>query len=487
MTAPRGSGSIRQRRPGVWEIRVAAGTDAVTGRTLQRSVTFRGSARDANAYRQELAAEYVARRSVTRAAPMLTIAELLERWLHADQPWKPSTTISYRSNARFLGTDPMLACSRVVSMSPRHVRRAFARWERDGASLAVIGGRFRVLRAAIGWAYDERIIDHHPIRNMRGPGRTEPRRPLEDSAVRSLLQTAEARLLEAVANDTGHAGASWRRHRAEQDLLLVRLAADTGARRGELVAFPFTDLDGRTLRIRRSVSGDVISLPKSGRPRTLTIGSSTARLWHTVANDARHRVAPRPLGPWVFTSDAAHLQRLTVGALGHRFARLRDAAGVPGASLHRLRHNVATFLVARGEILQAQARLGHADAATTLREYAYALPCTDCEIADAIDRHLDTPADLDDTTLRHIHQSDLVLGVSRKAPPEAVLSPSAKTVVSGSAPLLGGSSPIRSALGAVHRRGRVDRLRNDVESSDPSSQPGGSEAPRTGWRGVPAR
>jgi integrase len=393
MTTGWGSGSIRERRPGVWEIRVAAGTNPVTGRTLQRSVTFRGSERDANVYRRELAAEYVARRSVATAAPMLTIAELLERWLHADQPWKPSTRVGYRSNARFLGAEPTLGQSRVVSLTPRDVRRAFARWEGDGASVSVIGGRFRVLRAAVGWAYDERIIDHHPIRNMRGPGRTEPRRPLDDSAVRSLLQTAEQRLLEAVANDTGTPAASWRRHRAEQDLLLVRLAADTGARRGELAALRFTDLDGRTLEIRRSVSGDTISTPKSGRPRTLTIGSGTARLWHTLATDARHRVAPGPLGPWVFTSDAAHHQRLTVGALGHRFARLRDAAHVPAASLHRLRHSVATFLVARGEILQAQARLGHADAATTLREYAYALPRTDGDIADAIDRHLDRPAE----------------------------------------------------------------------------------------------
>jgi len=384
----------------VWEIRVAAGTDPVTGRTLQRSVTFRGNESDAHAYRQGLAAEYVARRSVTKAAPMLTIIELLGRWLNADQPWKPSTRIGYRSNARFLGADVPLADMRVVSVTPRDVRRAFARWERDGASPAVIGGRFRVLRAAVGWAYDERIIDHHPIRNMRGPGRPEPRRPLADSDVKALLGAGEARLLEAVANDTGTAGARWHRHRAEQDLLLVRLAADSGARRGELVALRFTDLEERALQIRRSVSGDLITLPKSGHSRTLTIGSSTARLWHTLAADARCRVAPDPLGPWVFSSDAAHRQRLSVGALGHRFARLRDAAGVPGASLHRLRHNVATFLVARGEILQAQARLGHADAATTLREYAYALPRTDHDVADAIDRHLDRPVEASETALR---------------------------------------------------------------------------------------
>ena len=52
---------------------------------------------------------------------------------------------------------------------------------------------------------------------------------------------------------------------------------------------------------------------------------------------------------------------------------------------------MATFLVSRGQILQAQARLGHADAATTLREYAYALPLTDTNVADALDTHLNTP------------------------------------------------------------------------------------------------
>lgn len=59
-------------------------------------------------------------------------------------------------------------------------------------------------------------------------------------------------------------------------------------------------------------------------------------------------------------------------------------------SLHRLRHSVATFLVGQGKILQAQARLGHADAATTLREYAYALPLTDQAVAQAINDHLDS-------------------------------------------------------------------------------------------------
>ena len=52
MTTAKGAGSLRQRRPGTWEIRVVAGTDPDTGRVIQRSVTFRGTAADAVA-RQE--------------------------------------------------------------------------------------------------------------------------------------------------------------------------------------------------------------------------------------------------------------------------------------------------------------------------------------------------------------------------------------------------------------------------------------------------
>lgn len=150
MGTPRGTGSIRERRPGVWEIRVAAGVDAVTSRTLQRSVTFHGSAADAETYRSQLAAEYAARRAVTRAAPMLTVAELLERWLVADHRWKPSRWVGYRSNARHLIADAALARTKVVSITPRLLRAAFERWEADGATPSVVSGRFRALRSAVG-------------------------------------------------------------------------------------------------------------------------------------------------------------------------------------------------------------------------------------------------------------------------------------------------------------------------------------------------
>jgi len=61
--------------------------------------------------------------------------------------------------------------------------------------------------------------------------------------------------------------------------------------------------------------------------------------------------------------------------LGQWFSVLSAQAGHPGVTVHRLRHTVATTLVSRGDILQAEYRLGHRDAATA--SHAFGLPASD--------------------------------------------------------------------------------------------------------------
>lgn len=381
----------------MWEIRIAVGRDPLAGTPRQRSFTVHGTQADAEAYRDRVLAEAARLPS----ARHLDLARLLTAWLDAEQDWKPSTRVGYRSVVRFLTADP-LGQHRAAGLTPRVVRIATARWELDGASIAVVGGRLRVLRSALTWAWNERILPLHPLRGMRGPGRPAPRRPLPDAAVGALLTVAEIRLLEAHANHRD-GQPTILLQRAEQDLLLIRLAADSGARRGELAALQITDLDGRTLNIDRAISAGVITTPKAGRGRSLTLGVHTADLWHQIAEgwagrcrDEANSEGLGELGPWLFAADLAHRRRLGAEVLGHRFARIRDEAGVPGATLHRFRHSVATTLVREGKILDAQARLGHADAATTLREYSYVIPGTDTHIADRIDTHLDQCLTIDE-------------------------------------------------------------------------------------------
>ncbi len=139
-----GKGTIRERQPGVWEIRIAVGLDPVSGRTAQRSFVFRGDIGQAEARRQELAAEWAERRAIRRTAPFLTVGELLERWLGAHHDWRPATGISARSDVMALRAD-RLAARRVTTLTPEVVPAAMACWTAVGTSVAVVSGRFRVL------------------------------------------------------------------------------------------------------------------------------------------------------------------------------------------------------------------------------------------------------------------------------------------------------------------------------------------------------
>ena len=57
---------MRERRPGVFEIRIAIGVDPVSGRTVQRSFWFHGTADDAEERRRELATQFAGYRAVRR-------------------------------------------------------------------------------------------------------------------------------------------------------------------------------------------------------------------------------------------------------------------------------------------------------------------------------------------------------------------------------------------------------------------------------------
>jgi len=102
----------------------------------------------------------------------------------------------------------------------------------------------------------------------------------------------------------------------------------------------------------------------------------------TPSNGQRQRAGTdEAFGPWLFSARPDHSTRLTTSCLAHWFAALCVDTGYPDVTLHRLRHSVATALVSRGDILQAQYRLGHRDAATTLRTYSHVLPLTDADAA----------------------------------------------------------------------------------------------------------
>lgn len=388
----RGAGSLRQRKPGVWELRVALGPDAVSGRSLVRSITVHGDRDDAQAALARWAAQADVVRAGRRAAPGVAVADLLDRWLAAAHDWRPATVVGYTSIVRALRRDP-LGTRRASQVTPSVLRAAVHGWAAAGVGPATAASRVRCLRSALGWAYREGILDAPPLRGMRGPSTASNRLHAPVDAVCRILQVAASEADNARRRPaaTGHCATEI--HRGEQILLLARLAADTGARRGELAALQLDDLDGDVLTISRGTSNEMVGPTKSGRNRRLTLGATTARLWRSSVATWRGWAELNQhddpgggrFGPWLFCRRLDHTTRLTTSCAGHWFAALAQRAGHPDVTLHRLRHTVATVLVGQGDILQAQHRLGHRDAATTLRIYSHAMPLTDSAAAQTLD------------------------------------------------------------------------------------------------------
>ncbi len=211
---------MRERRPGVWEVRVALGADPVSGRSRVRSLTVRGDRKVAQIARTRWAEEADRIRIRGHARAGLTVADLLKDWLAIDHGWRPSTLAGNRSAAGYVARD-RLGARVVTDVSPNVVRAASAAWREAGWKDPTIYARIRVLRSAISWTYSERILDMHPLDGMRSPPATGARMHATLERIRNLLAHAHRDVQEAAADLDGP-GLGWARlHRAEQVLLMT--------------------------------------------------------------------------------------------------------------------------------------------------------------------------------------------------------------------------------------------------------------------------
>jgi integrase len=305
--ARRGSGSMRERRPGVWEIRVVVANDLLTGRSVQRSFTVHADRELAEQHRRALVKRFgVDRSALYCEGARWSIAELLERFIDAEHQWRPATRSSHTSVVRFLTRDPVGRVG-VAALTPMVVDEAMARWRATGGSAALVWGRWAVLHSCLSWSAAQGMVRSNPILGMRAPMRPTPRKHLLPAEVTKLLQTAaeHVHIAEAALATDPHNRVRWEGLVvAEQTRLLVRVAADTAARRGELATLRLSDLDDRVLTIERNLSLEVFGPTKTGRSRRMTIGTNRAAMIRTHFEAWERRAGSEAVqGDWVFAPD----------------------------------------------------------------------------------------------------------------------------------------------------------------------------------------
>jgi hypothetical protein len=123
-------GSIRERRPGVWQIRICAGRDPETRRFRYVTRTVQGGKRDA----QRAAAALVLSVEVGMLpASRGTVAQLLEQWMaHIEaQGRSPSTLSRYRSAIR-ANIVPVLGSIQLAQLSAADIDAFYAKLLKRG-------------------------------------------------------------------------------------------------------------------------------------------------------------------------------------------------------------------------------------------------------------------------------------------------------------------------------------------------------------------
>jgi len=178
--------------------------------------------------------------------------------------------------------------------------------------------------------------------------------------------------------------------------LLIRLAAAIGARRGELLACRWSDLDWKTcrLRIERSlyqVNRQIgIKTTKSRRARTVTVPQSLMeylRLHHEQQEQSRAMFGAdyRADLDLIFCTPEGNYRK--PDSVSWAACDIAHRAGLKGVSLHSLRHTHASTLLHAGvPIANVSQRLGHRDSYTTAKIYQHALPDTDQDVAATWDK-----------------------------------------------------------------------------------------------------
>ena len=355
-------GTMTERSPGTWRLRVYIGDDPVTGRPRQATRTFRGSKRQA----QTTLAEFVAECSNGRlpVGGSITVSAYLDQWIDRITATRSPTTVrGYREKAKRINRK--LGRIRLAKLTALTLDRTYREWLEEGLSPTTVHHLHRVISAALNQAVKWGIVSQAATtRTSPPPLRVKPKKIPTPEVIQQLISAAEDKGQPVLA-------------------AAIALAATTGVRRGELLGLRWSDVDtdNAILHVHRTVKHDdgpgwVVGPTKTHQERTIALDPFTMAVLHEyrsrvelAAHDAMVKLDPHG---YVLTFDPTGAEPMRPDSMGQAFGRLCAALGISDVSLHTLRHFSASVLVASGRDVRTVAgRLGHSEARTTLRVYSH--------------------------------------------------------------------------------------------------------------------
>jgi integrase len=343
--------------------------DPETGISKQKWISGFATKEEAKSARDKARLE--ARTGVFVSPTKITVKEHFESWWEIKkEKVKPTTAENYRFILdRYIL--PKLGTQLLKDLTSAKIEKMLIELIQDHSESTVRLVSI-TLSQGLERAVKDRLIALNPAKGIERPkGKKRIVTPYTSSELRVLLGELEGHRLFA----------------------FFRLLAYTGARRGEILALRWSDLDFEKatlsiLKNRTRIGKKVIeqeSTKGGGGKRIVQIDSNTLRL---VRDHRKRQIEERMKagslwqeGNYIFTQEnGLPLDPSTPYQL---FKRTAKQLGLRSESLHSIRHLHATELLNSGVgIHLVKDRLGHSDISTTLRIYAHIRPEQKQEVAD---------------------------------------------------------------------------------------------------------
>lgn len=227
---------------------------------------------------------------------------------------------------------------------------------------------FGVFSAMLNWAERMDFIASNPLRkigNFRQADFETPQDKIRYYTAQEYLRFAACALADA--EKTGYYGY----------YVFFSIAFYTGMRKGEINALRWSDIEGSTIHVRRSVHQKVKGVailetaPKTRASyRDLQMPDPLAEILAT----AKSIQQKDPLFEESYRVCGA-VRCLSDSAIDNRNRQYAQAAGLPRIKIHDFRHTHASLLANEGINIQEIARrLGHSDVETTWNTYSHLYP-----------------------------------------------------------------------------------------------------------------
>ena len=365
-------GNVTQRGRKSWRIKLDVPSEG--GVRTTKYVTVRGKRRDAE---RELARLIGAVYDGTLVEPSkITVADYLRSWLDGAHELAGKTVERYRGLAELqliphLGTMPLqkLRRAHLIEWHAKLLKSGGA----DGRPLSArtVKHAHFVLHRALERAVEGELVARNVAHGVRVP-------KVEAIEITILKADQIAAVLAALVDHPLYP--------------IVVLALSSGARRGELLALRWGDVDltAGTIRIERSLEQTSAGLnfkspkTKHGR-RTIALPPLAAEALHAHRRqqlELRLALGQGKANPDTLVFSTIDGEPILPNGLSRDWGKFVRTGKLPIVSFHALRHTHASTLIASGlDALTISRRLGHGSPTITLGVYGHLFTNTDDKAA----------------------------------------------------------------------------------------------------------